>query len=133
MEERILNLEIKMTTIHNLLMKVANKVQYWEELEETGETEELEVMDTDAEAEEIENHPNKTLQMRQPGQPQQTDPQGTKVQTRTDDGIRARQEKLESNMEEMMEILGKIAGKIDKHNDTPRKPGQERGPINGNQ
>src|SRR4051794_29116057 len=39
-EERLLNLEIRMTEMHNLLTRIANKVQYWEEMEEADTQEE---------------------------------------------------------------------------------------------
>jgi len=36
-------------------------------------------------------------------------------------------------MREMMDILGKIAGKFERHNSTTQKPGQERGTVDQKQ
>jgi biopolymer transport protein ExbB/TolQ len=133
MEDRILNLEIKMTTMHNPLMKIANKVQYWEEQEETERTGDWEKMDTETGAEKEEIHTISNSQENQPRQPRQTNSQDPLDQSKRDNEIQERQERLENNMEEMMGILGKIASKIDKQDKTSQKPGQERGPINQQQ
>jgi hypothetical protein len=130
MEDRILDLEIKMTTMQNLLMKIADKIRYWEEIEETEEAEEQEPMDTESIEDTEKGQHSNTPQRTEPKQPQQESPQDPKKrgdQEKTEDNIRARQEKLEDNMREMMEILGKIAGKFERHNNAAQKPGQEGG------
>lgn len=132
-EDRILNLEIKMTSMHNLLMKIADKVQYWEELEEAEDTEGQELMDTEDKEDKAESHSINVSQERQSKQTHQTDPKGPKGKKGEDENIRARQERLENNVDEMMEILEKIAGKFDSYGNTAQKPGQERGSTKQNQ
>jgi hypothetical protein len=133
MEDRILNLEIKMTTMHNLLMRIANKVQYWEDQEETGTTEEQETMDIAYEINETEDHTTNSSQERQPRRPQQAALINHKEQAETDRDIKERQERLEDNMNEMMMILEKLAEKTNNSSDTSQKQGQKRSTLNQKQ
>ena len=117
-------------------MRIADKVQYWEELEETEEIEEQESMDTEDNEEMTEKQHSNTLSKAGLKQAQQEGPQDSEdyeERKKTGDNIRARQERLENNMEEMIEILGKIAGRFEKYSSATQKPGQKGSSTNQKQ
>jgi hypothetical protein len=133
-EDRILDLEIKMTTMHNLLIKIANKIEYWEEMEGTGNPEEEEPMDTEHSVRpENTPHSGGSIEETPEVQYKQKHLHQPEAQEETTEKINRRQEKLENNMTEMMGILGNIAIKFNRLGETPQRPEYEKGPLNQQQ
>src|SRR4051812_37442393 len=102
-----------MTTMHNLQIKITNKVEYWEEMERTGNSKGKEPMDA-----EYNISPENALDSRDSTektsekQNKQKHPHQPEAQEEATKKINRRQEKLENKMIKMMEILGNIAGKF---------------------